>query len=173
MAVRRRKLTASAVLAACLGFGCAVVLGALFYGTMVYQLAGETQAAPAPEEGVLALSEGVSGGETQTQEQVGGALCSVTVRSYTLQDGTPARAITASPAAYMERLAAPGVVMQLITGFVIDGMDAVYALSGDTGILAARSGDTVYMIEASADQQTLYTLGAGARRGENPTEISE
>ncbi|MBR2942148.1 MAG: hypothetical protein IKB82_01995, partial [Clostridia bacterium] len=92
--------------------------------------------------------------------------CMVTARTYRLENGTQVKAVTATPAAYLERLSAPGVQMQLITGFVIDGMDALYAVSGDTGLLAARSGDTVYMIEAPNDQQLLYELGAGARRTE-------
>lgn len=167
MAKRRKRWTVSGVLAALMGFLCAVVLGALFYGTMVYQLAGEDTRGleqPAEPGGILALNEGALIGEIQTQEKVGGVLCTVVTRSYQLGDGAQARAITAHPAAYLERLAAQGVSMQLITGFVIDDLDAVYALAGETGILAARSGDQVYMIEAAADQQTLYALGARARR---------
>ena len=171
MAKSKRKISASGVIMALLGFACALVLGLLFYGTMVYQLAGgdtqaETQAVQSG--GVLMLNAGTLTDETQTQEETGGALCTVITRSYTLPDGALARAITATPAAYLERLAAQDVSMQLITGFVIDGLDAVYAVSGDTGILTARDGDTVYMIEAPDDQQALYELGAGARR--NPVE---
>lgn len=165
MAKRRRKWTASRVIAAALGFICAVLLGALFYGTMAYQLAGEGQAARgAVSGGVLALTEGELVNESVTTERVGGADCRVTAREYALGDGKMARAVTAEGAAYLETLSQEGVKMQLITGFVVDELDAVYALRGDTGILAAREGDWVYVIEAEADQQTLYALGAGARR---------
>ena len=41
MAKRKRKLTVSGVIAALMGFICALMLAALFYGAMVYQLAGE------------------------------------------------------------------------------------------------------------------------------------
>lgn len=166
---RKRRWTVSGALAALLGFVCAAVLGALLYGAMVYQLAGEQAADAAPQEnagGVLTLGGGVMTDESIAQENVGGALCTVIRRTYLLESGVQALAVTAEPAAYLERLAAPGVQMQLITGFVIDGMDALYAVSGDTGILAARSEDTVYMIEAPNDQQALYELGAGARRDE-------
>jgi len=167
MAKKRKKRTLSGVLAALLGFACALVLGALFYGTMVYQLAGEkTSDVQAQTGGVLSLGSGTLLGETVTQEETGGALCTVTTRSYALADGVRASAVTATPAAYLERLSGADVQMQLITGFVIDDLDAVYARSGDTGILAARSGDTVYMVMAETDQQSLYALGAGARRTE-------
>lgn len=165
MARRKKKRSAAGVLAALLGFICALVLGALFYGTMVYQSAGDAaQGTVQVQGGTLYLGSGTLVGETQTQQQTGGALCSVLTRTYALADGTQAHAITASPAAYLERLAAQGVEMQLITGFVIDGMDAVFALSGGTGLLAAREGDFVYMIEGPADQQAMYELGAAARR---------
>jgi len=165
---KKRKWTVSGVMASCLGFVCAVVLGAMLYGAMVYQLAGEQNASVQEMQrgGVLSLGSGTLFDEAQTQQETGGALCTVLTRSYQLEDGTLAQAITATPAAYLERLAAPGVQMQLITGFVIDDLDAVYALSGETGILAARSGEYVYLIEAAADQHTLYALGAGARRNE-------
>ena len=166
MARKRRRRTASGVISALLGFLCAAVLGALFYGTMVYQLAGEEPAAQqaAPAAGALALHEGTLAGETEEALHIGGALCTVITRSYLLPGGETARAITARPAAYLERLSAPGVQMQLITGFVIAGLDAVYAVSGETGLLAARDGDMVYMIEGPADQQAMYMLGAAARR---------
>ena len=161
MAAKRRRLTVSGVIAALLGFVCALVMCVLFYGAMVYQLAGEPEdVQEAAVTGLLALSSGTLLEETTAQQEVGGALCSVTTRVYALADGAQARAITATPAAYLERLTARDVEMQLITGFVIDDLDAVYARSGDMGILTARSGDTVYMIEGAQDQQALYELGA-------------
>ena len=45
--------------------------------------------------------------------------------------------------------------MSVITGFVVDGLDAVYARSGAVGLLAAREDDTVYVIEAPLDQQAM------------------
>ena len=167
MAKRKRRLTAGGVLAALMGLICAALLSALFYGTMVYQLAGESAPdaqADLQTGGVLALGSGALVSEERTQQEVGGALCDVTTRTYALDDGAQARAITASPAAYIERLAAKDVTMQLITGFVIDGLDAVYAVSGGMGVLAARSGDTVYLIEGPQDQQQMYELGALARK---------
>ena len=164
MAAKRRRLTVSGVIAALLGFACALVMCVLFYGAMVYQLAGEPEdVQEAAVTGLLALGSGTLLEETTAQQEVGGALCSVTTRVYALADGAQARAITATPAAYLERLTARDVEMQLITGFVIDDLDAVYARSGDMGILAARSGDTVYMIEGPQDQQALYELGALAK----------
>jgi len=40
--------------------------------------------------------------------------------------------------------------------------DAVYARSGENAMLCARDGETVYMIIAQADEQTLYALGVDA-----------
>lgn len=165
MAGRRKKRTVSGVIAALLGFLCAVVLGALFYGTMVYQMAGQPAGEAAQtQDGVLALHAGTLAGQTQESVEMGGRLCSVTTLAYELDDGAQALAITAEPAAYLERLTAAGCRMQLITGFVIDDLDAVYAIEGETGILAAREGERVYLIEAAVSQQTLYELGASARR---------
>ena len=166
MANKKRKLTAGGVLAAFLGLVCAALLAALFYGVMVYQLAGEQKAAIQQEAagGVLSLNSGTFVDEAVTEENVGGAVCTVLTRTYALASGTQVRVITASPAAYIERLSSPGVQMELITGFVVDGLDAVYARSGDMGLLAAREGDTVYVIEAQLDQQAMYELGALAHR---------
>lgn len=50
--------------------------------------------------------------------------------------------------------------MQLITGYVLVGMDALYAVENGVGILAARDGDFVYMIEAVAGESAIYALGA-------------
>lgn len=166
MVKRRKNWSVSAVISALLGLTCALVLAVLFYGTMVYQLAGDGESAQsiAPSGGVLALTGATLMGEETAQQEVGGALYSVITRTYRLASGEEARAVTASPAAYLEVLTRPGVTMQLITGFVIDDLDAVYAISGDVGILAARAGDTVYLIESAIDQQTLYALGASCAR---------
>ena len=73
-----------------------------------------------------------------------------------------AQAITASPAAYIERMKQEGWQAQLVTGFAIGETDAVYARSGENAMLCAKDGETVYMIIAQADEQTLYALGVDA-----------
>ena len=74
MAKRRKKWTVSRVMAALLGFVCALLLGVLFSGAMVHQLAGQK---PAAEEGkrggVLALAVEELVNETVAVERVGGA----------------------------------------------------------------------------------------------------
>ena len=88
MAAKRRRLTVSGVIAALLGFACALVMCVLFYGAMVYQLAGEPEdVQEAAVTGLLALSSGTLLEETTAQQEVGGALCSVTTRVYALADG--------------------------------------------------------------------------------------
>ena len=82
--------------------------------------------------------------------------------AYLLADGTRAQAITASPAAYIERMKQEGWQAQLVTGFAIGETDAVYARSGENAMLCAKDGETVYMIIAQADEQTLYALGVDA-----------
>lgn len=185
MSGKRKKHALAGAFSALIGLLCAAVLGVLFYGTMVYQLAGEQGAqaraqarlseSPAPlAQGVpasslfpgalLALDSELATetGAAAQDVRVGGQSCRVITRSYELADGSQAIAISAAPAAYLERLAEADVRMQLITGFVLAGMDALYATRGDTAILAARDGDFVYMIEAQANEQALYALGAGA-----------
>ena len=100
--------------------------------------------------------------------RVGGAVCRVVTRSYTLADGSTARALSATPAAYLERLTGSGVQMQLITGYVLADMDALCVVEGATSILAARDGDFIYMIETEAGGQTLYALGAAAVLEQQP-----
>lgn len=147
-----------------LGLICALVLGGIFFCAMVYQLAGEDvpDASAAQAAGVLALDAGTLLSESHESVEMGGALCSVITRIYALQDGTTAEAVSAQPAAYLERMAQEKWEPQLITGFIIAGMDAVYALRGEECLLAARTGDTVYMIRTAAAEQAAYALGAGA-----------
>ena len=135
------------------------------YGTMVYQLADRTdgaQAKQAEPAKTLALGSGEMEGESRERVQMGGKLCDVLTRTYLLADGTRAQAITASPAAYIERMKQEGWQAQLVTGFAIGETDAVYARSGENAMLCARDGETVYMIIAQADEQTLYALGVDA-----------
>jgi len=160
--MKKRKRSALAwIVSALLGLACAVVLGALFYGTMVYQLAGESGAQRQNLSGVLAL-DAVPEKEETLEEIFGGEVCSVVKRTYVLDGGLRVQAVTASPAIYFERIAQDGFVPQLVTGFSLAGMDAILERNGETGLLAARSGDGVYLLIANADDQTLYALGAGA-----------
>lgn len=189
---KRKESPIAGALITLLGIFCAVILGALFYGAMAYQMAdgqADTSAAdwtllgakstPLPLDvtadvealfpgALLALDETSAEllEESAQDEMVGGQVCRVVTRSYALAGGTPVQAISASPAAYLERLSEPDCEPQLITGFVIDDLDAVYVRRGDTAILAARDGETIYLVEAQVDETTLYALGAMARRAQ-------
>lgn len=145
-----------------LGAVCALILCAVFYGTMVYQLAGENGEDAPAAAGTLALSAGTLTDENRQSVRMGGRTCDVLTRTYQLEDGTQAQAVTASPAAYIERLKAEGWQAQLITGFAIGSLDAVYAVSGENAMLCAQSGGHIYMILAQADETALYALGANA-----------
>ena len=71
-------------LAALLGVVCALILCALFYGTMVYQLAGESGEDAAPAGGTLALSAGTLEDESRQNIRMGGKTCDVLTRTYRL-----------------------------------------------------------------------------------------
>ena len=177
---KRKKSRVAGALAALLGFVCALALGALFYGTMVYQLAGEDRAAPvqtssadaagsgAQTGGVafpgklLSLGEGELTGEQAAEEIVEGVRCTVVTRVYTLGDGTQALAVSAAPAVYMARLAELGYAPQLVTGFALAELGAVCEARDGELLLAARDGDCVYFIAAEAPEQTMYALGSSA-----------
>ena len=160
--MKKRKRSALAwIVSMLLGFVCAVVLGAVFYGTMVYQLAGESSAQRQNLSGVLAL-DAVPEKEETLEEIFGGEVCSVVKRTYVLDGGLHVQAVTASPAIYFERIAQEGFVPQLVTGFSLAGMDAILQRNGETGLLAAGNGERAYLLIADADDQTLYALGAGA-----------
>ena len=161
--MKKRKRSALAwIVSMLLGFVCAVVLGAVFYGTMVYQLAGESGAQRQNLSGVLAL-DAVPEKEETLEEIFGGEVCSVVKRTYVLDGGLHVQAVTASPAIYFERIAQEGFVPQLVTGFSLAGMDAILQRNGETGLLAAGNGERAYLLIAEADDQTLYALGAGAK----------
>ncbi|MBQ2948678.1 MAG: DUF4179 domain-containing protein [Clostridia bacterium] len=147
---------------ALLGLVCALVICAVFYAAMVYQIPGEDGAQAQQEGGLLALADAEMTQEQTQTVSFGGKTCTAVVRRYVFSDGRQAEAITAQPAAYMERIAQEGWTPQLITGFVLAGMDAVYALRGEECLLAARQGDRVYMLRAQAGEQQAYALGAGA-----------
>lgn len=165
-----------------LGLACALVLGAAFYGAMAYQLTGEegkaaahagTEATPAPlapgmssaalyPGALLTLDEAQLISEHAEDLAFGGRICRVIARRYKEASGMEVLAISAYPAAYLERMAREDYVPQLVTGFSLAGIDAVYALKGENALLAAREGEYVYMIEAKADEQTMYVLGTSA-----------
>lgn len=84
-------------LAALLGVVCALILCALFYGTMVYQLAGESEEDAAPAGGTLALSAGTLEDESRQNIRMGGKTCDVLTRTYRLEGGAQVQAVTASP----------------------------------------------------------------------------
>lgn len=177
---KRKKSRVAGALAALLGFVCALVLGVLFYGTMVYQLAGEDRTAPVQTASVdtpgggaqaggvafpgklLSLGEGELTDEQATQELVEGVRCTVVTRVYTLGDGTRALAVSATPAAYMAKLAELGYAPQLVTGFALAELGAVCEARDGELLLAARDGDFVYFIAAGASEQTMFALGSSA-----------
>lgn len=167
MAARKKEGCLTRLFTAVIALLCAIVLGGLFYATMVYQLAGEDAAPSRAEEEaaalrVISLGEGALVRQETGTREFGGERCSVITREYALGDGTSALAVSATPAAYMERLALEGWTPQLITGFMLAGLDAVYEQNGDRAMLVAREGDAVYLIEASASEEALYALGVGA-----------
>jgi len=182
MKKKAKKITPGNIVSGLLGLLCAVVLGAVFYGAMVYQLTGEEASSegearnmaalvplapgkssaelyPGP---LLALPDAQLTAERAKDLRYGGQNCRVIERTYKLPSGVQAVAVSAYPAAYLERMALEGCEPQLITGFSLAGMDAVYALDGRGALLCARDGEAVYMIEAQADEQTLYALGAAS-----------
>lgn len=173
MKKRKRNGLLRALLAV-LGFVCALVLGAVFYGTMVYQLGGEetirTQAvltipaqttAQTTFPGALLSVPGEMQAETVREETWGGEICCVVERTY-LMDGVQVTAVSAAPAAYLARLAEEGFSPQLMTGFSLAGLDAICEKQGERSVLVAREGDCVYLLMAQTDDQTLYALGAAA-----------
>lgn len=159
-------------LTAVLGFVCALVLGAVFYGTMVYQLGGEETirvqtVLPIPAQtnavfpGALLSLPGELQEENEREETRGGEICRVIERTY-LADGVQATAISAAPAAYLAFLAEEGFSPQLITGFSLAGLDAICEKKDERSVLVARKEDCVYLLLANTDDQTLYALGAAA-----------
>ena len=162
MKAKKKRNRLVGTLVTLLGAVCALILCAVFYGTMVYQLAGETGEETPAATGTLALSVGTLTDESRQSVRMGGRVCDVLIRTYQLEDGTQAQAVTAGPAAYIERMKQEGWQAQLVTGFAIGETDAVYARSGENAMLCAQSGQTVYMILAQADENALYALGADA-----------
>ena len=163
--MKNNKKWFSKAVGALVGLACALMLGALFYGAMAYQLSGEPaqrNQEPGSESGLLALPGAQLLSEQTTNEEMGGEICRVTTRVYRLDDGVEVQAVSATPAAYIERLSAEKWTAQLVTGFSLAGMDAVYSVRGGEGMLSCRAGERIYMLCAAAQEQTLYTLGTQA-----------
>lgn len=169
---KKKKSRWAGIWTALLGALCALVLSVVFYGTMVYQLADDTQTSVQRTQSVTAADgypartlsiEGMTLLEEKKETvRMGGAECHIVTRVYAAENGLQATAVSAVPAAYIERLSAEGWQAQLVTGFAIGETDAVYARSGENAMLCAKDGETVYMIIAQADEQTLYALGVDA-----------
>lgn len=171
------------VVSTLLGLACTAVLGFLFYGTMVYQLTGENAAqsaaalpSPAPlmpgqsaqalfPGELLALQGMQMTGEQARDVEYGGTVCRVITRTYLREDGAQVKAVSAYPDAYVQRFAQEGWTPQLVAGFAVGELDAVYALRGGDAALYARRDGCVYVIEAPAGEQALYALGAAAQIG--------
>ena len=148
-----------------IGLTCALIMGAVFYGAMAYQLSGgmEPEAPAATGDALLTLPGAQMRFEQTVLQEMGGETCTVTVRRYYMDGGLEIEAVSASPAAYIERLAREGWTAQLVTGFSLAGLDAVYSVRGGEGMLCCRGGERIYMLRAAADERTLYTLGTSAR----------
>ena len=167
MKTKNRRFTLASAIGLALGLCCALVLGAVFYGAMAYQLLdGPTQEAAQQQAADPSARLVIAGarllGEQMQQREIGGEICTEIVRSYQTEEGLQVEAICAGPAAYIERLSQEAWTPQLITGFALGGMEAVYWVRGEEGLLCARQDDRIYMIRAAADEQTLYALGADA-----------
>ncbi len=150
------------------GLACALVMGAIFYGAMAYQLSDDSgkefsAVASAYTDALLTLPGAQMISEQTFQQEMGGEVCTVAMRIYRADDGIEIEAVSAEPAAYIERLAKEGWTPQPVTGFSLAGQDAIYSVRGEEGMLSCRSGDRVYMLRAAADEQALYTLGANAQ----------
>ena len=150
------------------GLLCALVMGALFYGAMVYQLAEDGTAPDAQRtaqvqtSGSLMLEGAQLLGEEALEERHGGQRCTVLVRRYQLEGGMQAEAITAQPAAYIERLSEEKWMPQMTTGYTLAGMEAILAVRGEEYMLCARQGETIYMLCMRGGEAQLGALGASA-----------
>lgn len=178
---QRRGCFALSALLSLSGLLCALLLGGLFYLIIVWQHgAGGADVRQTAVPHITADSsygEGADGsfpaaqlelpGEelaevSATEADVGGESCRVVTRKYALADGKTAYAVSAWPAAYLEWMAVQRYTPQLVTGYVIGELDAVYALRSDSALLCARSGEAVYLLLSDADENELYRLGAAA-----------
>ena len=167
MSSEKKQFFIASAMGCLLGLLCALVLGGVFYGAMAYQVLGEeqlgaAQVQPASKGTLLAIADAQLLSEQTVQQEMGGESCTVTVRVYEAQDGRRIEAVSASPAAYIERLSQEGWTPQLVTGYTLAGMEAVCSRRGEEYMLSARADERIYMLRAAMDEQALYTLGAGA-----------
>jgi len=166
MSSKKKRNWIGSAISALFGLACVLLLGAVFYGAMAYQLLdqekNERETAQIQEEARLALPGAQMLSEETVSCEYGGTPCTALVRDYILEEGLRVQAVTARPAAYIQRLSEEKYVPQLVTGFTLAGLDAVYASRGEERLLCARSAETVVMLLAATDEQTLYTLGASA-----------
>lgn len=150
------------------GLLCALALGVLFYGAMVYQLADDGTASDAQRTeqartgGRLMLEDAQLLEEERLEERRGGQRCTVLVRRYQLEGGAQAEAVTAAPAAYIERLSEEKWTPQLTTGYTLAGMEAILAVRGEECMLCARQGEMIYMLCMRGGEAQLGALGASA-----------
>ena len=163
--MKRGKITLQSAIGALVGLACA--LGAAFYGVMAYQLADGQQknarsVPAAARDALLAVADAELIAEQTGMQQMGAESCSVTVRTYRTGDGLEIEAVSASPAAYAERLSQEKWTAELVTGFTLAGLDAVCSVRGEERMLSARDGERIYMLRAAVDEQALYVLGANA-----------
>lgn len=145
------------------GVICMLALGAAFYGVMAYQLAGgEVQAQEQAAGGTLMLEGAQLLSEQTVQERHGGQRCTVLVRRYQLEGGMQAEAVTAQPAAYIERLSEEKWTPQLTTGFTLAGMEAILAArntpQGEESMLCARQGDSIFVLQVRGTSMQLQQL---------------
>ena len=88
MSAKKKKKWIFSAVSLLIGTACALVLGAVFYGAMAYQLAGgeAAQTGAAQTTGALALGDAQPVSEQTLQECHGGQDCTVLVRRYALEN---------------------------------------------------------------------------------------
>ena len=178
----RKRLTAGTIAGALILLVVVLAAAAAFYGFMVYQSAsedGESMAvksagldpaglfprtSPVPGEPVprVVLRNTSYVGQHRGEGKILDQDCTQIVDSYVLEDGRTVRVITAWPPAWIETLAGSGWVPQLITGFNIGELPAVYYVNGTQSMLIAREDPYIYVIQVEGedvDGQTVYALG--------------
>ncbi|MBQ9010037.1 MAG: hypothetical protein IJ088_12025 [Clostridia bacterium] len=158
---------------------------AVFYGFMVYQSAPEEgketqtpamaseldparllpQTSPVPGEPVprVILRNLQYAGQSDVRES--DPEYTVMSNHYQMQDGRSVHTMTAWPPVWLETLAGTGMVPQLITGFTIGSLPAVYYSNGVQSMLIAREDPYIFAIHVEGedgDGQTAYALGVMA-----------
>ena len=161
--MKKGKFTLQSAIGALLGLAFALALGAVFFSVMAYQLAGQQPDAQRVHaaDALLAVADVELVSEQTAAQEMGGESCTVTTRLYRTADGLEIEAVSASPTAYVQRLSQEAWAAQLVTGFTLAGLDAVYSVRGEERMLSARDGERIYMLRAAVDEQALYVLGTG------------